>query len=91
MLTRGGRKKNRENDVHLRQLANKSTHVPTFFNISNSAFLGVSRQGDFENTGGGNEYVSKKNTGEIFFPGGIFFSDELSFDSFYFDFLCCVG
>jgi hypothetical protein len=37
----------RENDVNLRQLAKKSTHVPTFFFntfLVFSAFLGVSRQ-----------------------------------------------
>jgi hypothetical protein len=41
----------RENDVHLRQLAKKSTYVPSFyfFNFF-SAFLGVSRQGEFKNT-----------------------------------------
>jgi hypothetical protein len=57
--------KKRENDVHLRQLAKKSTYVPSFF-IFFSAFLGVSRQGEFENTRKIIEYVSKKITGEIF-------------------------
>jgi hypothetical protein len=63
----------RENDVHLRQLAKKSTYVPSFFFFFFSAFLGVSRQGDFENTRKKIEYVSKQITGEIFFWGGIFF------------------
>jgi hypothetical protein len=48
--------------------------------------LGVSRQGDFENTGGKNQYVSKTITGEMFFRGAIFFLDgffyTFSFDLF---------
>jgi hypothetical protein len=66
----------RENDVHLRQLAKQSTYVPGtffFFSFFFSAFLGVSWQGEFENTRKQFEYVSKQNTGEIFFRGGIFF------------------
>jgi hypothetical protein len=63
----------RETDVHLRQLAKQSTHVPSFFNIYIfCVFLGVSRQGEFENTGGKCEYVSKKITEKIFFRGGFF-------------------
>jgi hypothetical protein len=62
-------KMKRENDVHLRQLAKKSTYVLFFF----SAFLGVSRQGEFENTRKKIEYVSKTNhRGNIFW--GDFFS-----------------
>jgi hypothetical protein len=64
----------RENDVHLRQLAEKSTYVPSlFFLFFFSAFLGVSRQGDFENTRKKIEYVSKKSPGKSLL-GGIFFS-----------------
>jgi hypothetical protein len=61
----------RENDVHLRQLAKKSTYVLLSFFFS--AFLGVSRQGDFENTRKKIEYVSKKNHRGNIFLGGIFF------------------
>jgi hypothetical protein len=57
----------RENDVHLRQLAKKSTYVPSFFSFFLSAFLGVSRQGEFENTRKQIEYVSKKTPGKYFF------------------------
>jgi hypothetical protein len=68
-------KKTRENDVHLRQLKKTSTYVPfLFFIFFNSAFLGVSRQGEFENTRKKIEYVSKKITGETFFRGGGIFS-----------------
>jgi hypothetical protein len=50
----------------------KSTYVSTFFFFL-SAVLGVSRQGEFENTRNKIEYVSKKNTKEIFYRGEIFF------------------
>jgi hypothetical protein len=60
----------RENDVHLRQLAKKSAYVPLFFFFS--AFLGVSRQGEFENTRKIIECVSKKIAREMFFRGGNF-------------------
>jgi hypothetical protein len=63
----------RENDVHLRQLAEKSTYVPLFFSFFFfSAFLGVSRQGDFENTRKKIEHVSKKSPGKYFFAGNFF-------------------
>jgi hypothetical protein len=70
----------RENDVHLRQLAKVRTYVPFFclLLLFFSAFLGVSRQGKFENTRKVFEYVSEKFTtgnifsGEDFFPGGFF-------------------
>jgi hypothetical protein len=73
----------RENDVHLRQLAKKSTYVLFFFFFS--AFLGVIRQGEFENTRNKIECVSEKSTRKIFFwgvlfPGGFF--DFFSFDFF---------
>ena len=42
---------------------------PFFF----SAFLGVSRQGEFENTRKKLSTFQKKNTGEIFFGGRTFF------------------
>jgi hypothetical protein len=81
---RGGRKIKRENDVHLRQLAKKSTYVPFFiFYISFSAFLGVSRRGEFENTRKKIEYVSKKNhRGNIFLI--FFLGDFFNFFSFRF-------
>jgi hypothetical protein len=64
----------RENDVHLRQLAKKSTYVPSFyFLFFFSAFLGVSRQGEFKNTRKKNEYVSKKNHRGNIFSGADFF------------------
>jgi hypothetical protein len=81
-------KKPRENDVKLRQLAKKSTYVPSlFFLFFFSAFLGVSRQGVFKNTRKEFEYVSKKNhRGNIFFGGGSFFwvnfSTPFPFDFF---------
>jgi hypothetical protein len=75
----------RENDEHLRQLAKQSTYVPSFFSFFFSAFLGFSRQEEFENTREKIEYVSKKVTGEIFFRGGIFLTP------FPFNFFCCVG
>jgi hypothetical protein len=58
----------RENDVHLRQLAKKSTF---FFLVRFWAFLG---KGEFENTRKKIEYVSKKSPGKYFFGGGGFFS-----------------
>jgi hypothetical protein len=65
-------KKTRENDVHLRQLAKKSTHV-LFFKFFFSAFLGVSRQGEFENTRKKMSTFQKNRRGNIF-SGGEFFS-----------------
>jgi hypothetical protein len=82
-------KKTRETDVHLRQLAKQSTHVPTFFYlliVGFSAFLGVSRQGEFRNTETKVEYVSNKIAGEIF-SGGFFLSGSMCFTFFSFDFL----
>jgi hypothetical protein len=77
----------RENDVHLRQLAKKNTYL--FFFLS--AFLGVSRQGEFENTRKKIEYISKKNTGEIFFRRGNFFPGGFVLLLFLSIFCCCVG
>ena len=65
----------RENDVHLRQLAKKSTYVPSFFFFFESAFLGVSRQGEFENTRKKMSTFQKKITGEIFFRGNFFLGE----------------
>jgi hypothetical protein len=68
----------RENDVHLRQLAQKSTYVPSFFFFFlKSAFLGVSRQGEFENTRNKIEYV------KYFFGGGIFSGFRVIFFNFF--------
>jgi hypothetical protein len=58
--------------VHLRQLAKKSTYL-LFLLFFFSAFLGVSRQGS--KTREKIESVSKKITGETFFPGGFFLGD----------------
>jgi hypothetical protein len=70
--------------VHLRQLAKKSTYVPFF--IFYRSFLGVSRQGEFENTRKKVEYVSKKSPGKYFFGGGgnfwVIFLTSFPFDFF---------
>jgi hypothetical protein len=64
----------RENDVHLRQLAKKSTYVPSFFSsFFFSAFLGVSRQGEFEYTRKKLSTFQKKTPGKYFFRGKNFF------------------
>jgi hypothetical protein len=60
--------------------ARKSTYVPFFFFFS--AFLGVSRQGEFENTRKKNEYVSKKITGEIFLGDFFLLLTPFPFDFF---------
>jgi hypothetical protein len=75
--TRGDRKKTRENDVHLRQLAKKSAYVPSLFFFFSAfwAFIGK-RQEEFENTRKQIECVSKKIAGEIFFRGGNFFPGD---------------
>jgi hypothetical protein len=52
------------------------THLLYFFNIFFSAFLGVSRQGEFENTRKEIEYVSKKNHRGNIFSGGNFFPGD---------------
>jgi hypothetical protein len=69
---RGGRKNKTGKRRTSAPARKKNTYVPPFFNIFLSAFLGVSRQKDFENTGNFFQYVSKKITGEIFFGGDIF-------------------
>jgi hypothetical protein len=66
----------RETDVHLRQLAKKSTYVPFFFfKVRFWAFLG--KGSAFQN----------KITGEIYFRGGDFFLGDLFFVAVF----CCVG
>ena len=67
--TRGDRK-NKTRKRRTSAPARKKKYVRTFFFFS--AFLGVSRQGEFENTENIFEYVSKKNTGKYFFGGEIF-------------------
>jgi hypothetical protein len=80
----------RENDVHLRQLAKKSTYVPSlFFFIFFSAFLGVSRQGEFENTRNFLSTFQKKKPGKYFFRGKIFFLGDFS-TFFPFDFFVAL-
>jgi hypothetical protein len=73
----------RENHVHLRQLAKQSTYVPffCFYFICFSAFLGVSRQGEFENTRKKLSTFQKNSPGKYFFGGGIFFRGDF-FDFF---------
>jgi hypothetical protein len=63
-LPRGGRKKKK---TYICASSQKKVRTYLFFF---SAFLGVSPQGEFENTRKKIEYVSKKITGEIFFSGG---------------------
>jgi hypothetical protein len=63
--SRGGRKKKpttRRTSAPARQ--KKYVHTSIFFSLS--VYLGVSRQGQFENTGGKLEYVSQKFTGDFF-------------------------
>jgi hypothetical protein len=70
---RGGRKKTPEKPTYICASSQKQirTYVRNFFF---SAFLGVSRQGEFENTRKQIEYVSKKNhRGNIFSGGGFLF------------------
>jgi hypothetical protein len=61
----------RENDVHLRQLAKKSTYVPTFFFFFKCVFGRFSARGVRKHEKK-NEYVSKKNRRGNIFSGGIF-------------------
>jgi hypothetical protein len=68
-------KRKRENDVHLRQLAKKSTYVPSFFSfflVRFWAFLGKGSSKTREKKLS-TLCVSKQITGEMFFRGGIFF------------------
>jgi hypothetical protein len=60
----------RENDVHLRQLAKQ---IRTYF--FSSAFLGVSRQGEFENTRKNWVRFKKNDRGSIFSGGEFFLGD----------------
>jgi hypothetical protein len=61
----------------------RSTHVP-FFSIFFSAFLGVSRQGEFENTRKKLSTFQKNSPGKYFFGGGGFFRvDFFDFFSFF--------
>jgi hypothetical protein len=73
----GRQKKNPEKTTYICASSQKKvrTYLLLFFFFF-SAFLGVSRQGEFENTRKKIEYVSKKITGEIFFRGGIFFPGD---------------
>jgi hypothetical protein len=77
----------RENNVHLHQLAKKK-YVRTFFFflLFFSAFLGVSRQGEFENTGTGLFFstLPKLHRGYIFSGGGSFGFFLLVFLSIFF-------
>jgi hypothetical protein len=90
-MTRGGRK-NKTRKRRTSAPARKTKYVRTyFFFFFFSAFLGVSRQGEFEYTRHEKkiEYVSKKNTGEIFFPGEEFFLGDFS-TFFPFDFFVAL-
>jgi hypothetical protein len=71
---RGGRK-NKTRKRRTSAPARKKKYVRAFFFFKTlfSAFFGVSRQGEFENTRKKNEYVSKTNhRGNIFSAGEIF-------------------
>jgi hypothetical protein len=78
-------KKSRETDVHLRQLAKKSTYVPSpfFFKVRFWAFLG---KGSSKTREKKLSTFQKKSPGKYFFGGGIFFWVNL-FNSFSFRFL----
>jgi hypothetical protein len=66
----------RENDVHLRQLTKNSTYALSSFFLS--AFLGVSRQGEFENTRKNLSTFPKNSLGKYFFGGAFFFRGDFS-------------
>jgi hypothetical protein len=74
----GRQKKNPEKTTYICASSQKKvrTYLLFFFSFFFSAFLGVSRQGEFENTRKKIEYVSKKIAGEIFFRGGKFFPGD---------------
>jgi hypothetical protein len=81
------KKRRRENDVHLRQLAKKSTHV-LFFLVRFWAFLGKgslkTREKDLSLS-----TCQKKSPGKYFFKGG-FFSGWIFPTSFSFDFFVAL-
>jgi hypothetical protein len=84
---RSANKTKRETDVHLRQLAKKSTQRAFFvllymFLVRFWAFLGVARQGEFENTGKQLRRFQKFHRGNIFSGGGYFF--RVDFVTFFF-------
>jgi hypothetical protein len=80
-----------ENDVHLRQLAKKSTYVPFFyFYLFFSAFWAFLAKGSPKTREKKLSAVSETSTREMFFRGGIF-SGWIFFDIFFFRFFCCVG
>jgi hypothetical protein len=83
-------KKNRENDVHLRQLAKKSTYVPSFFFFFLVHFWAFLGKGSSKKREKKMSTFQKKIAGEIFFRGGIFFR-VIFFNFFSFRFFCCVG
>jgi hypothetical protein len=78
----------RENDVRLRQLANKSTYCTFFYFyfilLVRFWALGVSRQGEFENTRNKLSTFQKNSPGKYFFGfrgvfSGVFFLTFFSF------------
>jgi hypothetical protein len=76
-----------ENDVHLRQLAKKSTYVPFFFLVRFWAFLG---KGSSKTRKTFLSTFQKKTPGKYFFGGGFFFWMNL-FNSYSFRLFGCVG
>jgi hypothetical protein len=81
-LTQGAAgKKKRETDVHLRQLAKKNTHVPSFF-LFFSAFLGASRQLGSSKTRGNKSTAFQNKSPEIFFRAEFFSGGFFCFFSF---------
>jgi hypothetical protein len=89
--SRGGRKIKRENDVHLRQLAKKSTYVPSFFLsfflVRFWAFLGKGSSKTRENKM--STFQKKNHRGNIF-SGGNFFLGDFFLTPFPFDFFVAL-
>jgi hypothetical protein len=86
LLSRGGRKKKprkRRTSAPARKKRYERTYVRTV-SFFLSAFLGVSRQGEFENTRG------KKTPGN-YFPGGAAFFLGVFFLLLFLSIFCCVG
>jgi hypothetical protein len=75
--------------LHL-QLAKKSAHVPLFILLA-SAFWGVSRQGEFENTRQKNVYAPRNFIGEVFSVFVFCFLGWIVFLFFSFDVFNALG
>jgi hypothetical protein len=79
-------KKPRENDVHLRQLAKKSTYVPPFFFFFLVRFWAFLGKGSSKTREKKFSTFQKQSPGKYFSGGGIFFR-VIFLTSFPFDFL----